>query len=115
MTPAEKRAAWLASLKVGDKIAWVQHGRVRSIHVLVRETPKHWAINDGGWLVSKRHGCSVNHLSGICFEPYEQGMEQRIARQRRAEERDDERRELLRRIAGFSLKRLRTIVTGSAA
>lgn len=107
---SEERAEWLAGLKIGDKVAWIQHDRVRAVHTIQRETPKHWGIGkDGVWLLSKAKGLTTNIITGVMFEPYAPGMEAAITRQLRAIELQHEREDLLATIGTFSTTRLRTI------
>jgi hypothetical protein len=108
MSDTYNRAEWLASLKVGDRIAWMQWGTVRATYTIERETPKCWIVSSN-WLVEKINGRSRNCISGIMFEPCPRNWKAIMTAQERAAERHKERRVLLARVSRFSTKKLRSI------
>lgn len=110
------RVAWLANLKVGDKMTWLSYGsfrpdaNVRSIHTIVRETPTRWVLDrSDGMQVEKKTGRIVTLLPGSYLIQYSPDHETRLRQQQLDAAREDEKRSITNALGRLSLNRLREI------
>lgn len=111
-----ERAAWLARLKIGDRMTWLSYGSVdpdssvRSIHTIVRETPTRWVLDhDDGMQVQKTTGRIATIFAGAYLVEYSPAHAAKLAKQKEAERIDAQRRRIIGRVQKLSLNRLRAL------